>query len=306
MPQRHTRAPPKCVCNSCYNVAPSDIKSPRSRADRPSPTDPRPQVIDVLAIEKLARKPAQPALPALRLSEDEALELAEQALKAHERDQVGYLMPPSNWPKFDLPFLVFNDIDSQFFRGVLKGNVYLIWKPLPRGCHARTSRAGLNKVPRISIELSDDLRRCSRLDIVATLLHQMIHAYFLQCCGYKRNSQGYALDHGPRFSLLLYSIEKTIVPEMALSPRLPSLWGKVPDRDASTSSGNRADPGRSTCYDGRHGLSRSECEKWRKNKRKSSTVQASDVSSMGSSTVAVDSKGIPRHVYNPKLIWSYS
>ena len=104
--------------------------------------------------------------------------------------------------KWVLPFLVFDELDKMLFCSKLKGNVCLKWSDLPWSISGSTSRAGLRN-PRITVELSE--RLLSNGGVLTALLHQMIHAYFLQCCGYwtgEADSTGYNLGHGPEFLAL--------------------------------------------------------------------------------------------------------
>ncbi|KAL8656954.1 MAG: hypothetical protein Q9226_002402 [Calogaya cf. arnoldii] len=88
---------------------------------------------------------------------------------------------------------------------MLKGNVSLGWCNMKEGVYSQTKRADLEGNPRIRIEISPKLLYATRLDIFSALMHHMIHAYYLQCCGYhdKENSgTGYDLRHGPAFLAL--------------------------------------------------------------------------------------------------------
>lgn len=83
------------------------------------------------------------------------------------------------------PFLLFDSLDQCLFRGKLKGMVFLKWRSLSDNSPGVTRVPGI-KNPRISIELNTrpfDERGADLDDMLDALIHQMIHAYFLVCCG---------------------------------------------------------------------------------------------------------------------------
>lgn len=118
--------------------------------------------------------------------------------------------------KKKLPFQVFNELDEEFFRSVLKGNVSLGWLDLPSGIFSRTIRAGQKHNPRIRIELSPFLgQNGTRWDVLAALIHQMVHAYYLQCCGYRDrgfSGKGHDLEHEQPFHALLKCVSECCEP----------------------------------------------------------------------------------------------
>ncbi|KAL8847071.1 MAG: hypothetical protein Q9221_007858 [Calogaya cf. arnoldii] len=157
-------------------------------------------------IRILQSKIASPATRSSTLSLEEAFALAEQALQGHVRAQM-YCMEPqlTTADKRSLPFKVFNEVDREFFRSMLKGNVSLGWCNMREGVFSQTRRADLDGNPRIRIELSSRLQYATRVDIFSALMHHMIHAYYLQCCGYhdkEDSGAGYDLRHGLAFLAL--------------------------------------------------------------------------------------------------------
>ena len=164
----------------------------------------------------------------------------------------------------ELPFQVFDQLDKELFLGILKGNIYLAWSKLPRDYPGRTTRPGRNgsgiRGPRIMIELSKDLlKHGTSPHILAILLHQMIHAYFLQCCGHRSEGApgiGSDLTHHHGFSSVLYAIQ-----DRFLKGRFPKLWGQ-PRKTHSHPlfTPRKADPGSSDCYVNKKRLDRDECE----------------------------------------------
>ncbi|TKA70523.1 hypothetical protein B0A49_07502 [Cryomyces minteri] len=108
----------------------------------------------------------------------------------------------------DMVFRIFDKLDGCLFAEKLKHNVYLEWASLDSGVSGRTSIAGV-VAPRVSVQLNEDVHlNASREDIIASLIHHMIHAYFLVCCGpaAKHDPDDKRLKHGKRFGLVLYKI----------------------------------------------------------------------------------------------------
>jgi hypothetical protein len=167
-----------------------------------------------------------PETKTLGLNEDEATKFAVDALRDYRRTRVVALSGQDEldiYPRAEMPFRLFNELDQELFRGVLKANVYLKWSDLTIHRHGATSRPGC-KSNRVTIELNKRFlwyRRelhWSRGALLAALIHQMTHAYFLICC--VENVQ-HDLGHGLGFSAVLYQIERKFKPE---NGRFPSLF----------------------------------------------------------------------------------
>lgn len=110
------------------------------------------------------------------------------------------------------PFLVFDCLDRNLFQGLLKGMVYLKWRTLSNNAPGVTSAPDV-KDPRICIELNTrpfEERGASLDELLDALIHQMIHAYFLVCCGKQGKSteqDGRLLD-ALHFGILMYTIQE--------------------------------------------------------------------------------------------------
>ena len=109
---------------------------------------------------------------------------------------------PRKQPPQTLPYALFNDIDKALFGGVLRGNVHLRFdKNLPSGLAGVTTWPSQIKKSRIRVELSKDLTfKQAPAVIIEALMHQMIHAYLLQCCGTHNGRNNHDLRHGLGFS----------------------------------------------------------------------------------------------------------
>ncbi|KAL8990685.1 MAG: hypothetical protein Q9169_008064 [Polycauliona sp. 2 TL-2023] len=159
-------------------------------------------------IEDLESTTASPATRSLTLSPEEAFVLADQALQGHVRAHVYCLdpwKPMTTGDKKLMPFKIFNEIDREFFRSILKGNVSLVWCDLKDGVLSLTRRAGTGGNPRTQIMLSPQLLQHGRSQIFTALIHHMIHAYYLHCCGdvdNQKSGEGYDLRHGLAFLAL--------------------------------------------------------------------------------------------------------
>ena len=167
----------------------------------------------------------------------------------------------------ELPFQVFNQLDKEIFRGTLKDNIYLMISKLPHsypGVTSRHNRLG----PRITIQLSQDLvDRGLHACLLAALLHQMIHAYLLQCCGHRNVGvpvAGYDLTHNIGFSSLLYAIQRRF--KLPSRFKFPSLWCpkatvlRTPNRRRKLPQ----EAGSSNCYIHESHISERDCEHWKR------------------------------------------
>lgn len=170
------------------------------------------------AVQQLQDKEATLRSSASHLDLEEAFTLADEALGEHKWTELPCLKQTQAGDVFysyrDLPFMVFDALDERLFRSVLKGNVYICWAPLPGGIYGTTSRPGLNGSPRITIKLNSRAPKDPSVTLGA-LLHQMIHAYYLQCCGHKNKKvvgKGYNLSHGEGYHNLYRSIKDHFLP----------------------------------------------------------------------------------------------
>lgn len=159
----------------------------------------------------------QPAREPDYASPEEAIKIAELSMKATQAadSEIPGRHHRHRLDGGNLPFQVFNDIDAEVFAGALRGNVMLRWAPLPRGLLGMTTQAGKSSSPRILVELSENLLPArSEETILRVLLHQMTHAYFLQCCGFDYahdKGKDVSLAHNLPFSVLIVIIQRLIV-----------------------------------------------------------------------------------------------
>jgi hypothetical protein len=110
------------------------------------------------------------------------------------------------------PFLIFDSLDRNLFQGFLKGMVLLKWRTLSDNAPGVTSAPDV-KDTRICIELNTrpfDERGAGLDELLDALIHQMIHAYFLVCCGKqgKSDEQDGRLLDALHFGILMYSIQE--------------------------------------------------------------------------------------------------
>ena len=160
-------------------------------------------------LEILQSAKIKPARGFHDLTHEEAIKAAIESAKNFTG--VRNPFPPQREPFHRFPYLVFDEIDEAVFGGVLKGNVHLRCDVnLPYGLAGMTSRFVREQCPRTIVDLSRDLiAEGSRKRLVEVLLHQMIHAYLIQCCGYKRvdaDGNGHDLGHGIEFSTVAFLI----------------------------------------------------------------------------------------------------
>ena len=110
------------------------------------------------------------------------------------------------------PFLIFDSFDRTMFQGKLKGMVYLKWRTLSDNAPGVTSAPDVRD-SRICIELNIrpyEERGADLDDLLDALIHQMIHAYFLVCCGKqtKGTTQDGRLLDAVQFGVLMYTIKE--------------------------------------------------------------------------------------------------
>lgn len=113
----------------------------------------------------------------------------------------------------EIPYLLFNKLDETLFAGRLKNAVYLSSRKLGPEVSGATHSQGWGldpKVKRVSIFLNQEVLQNARSpDIVATLIHHMIHAYFLIACGpqVEKEEKYGRLDHGLPFGKIMTTIK---------------------------------------------------------------------------------------------------
>jgi hypothetical protein len=114
----------------------------------------------------------------------------------------------------EIPFRIFNKLDQVLFAGHLRNAVFLDIDSLNPDVSGATytHRWGPRpEVQRISIILNRVvIRHGQAKDVVATLIHQMIHAYFLVACGeQKENEVDYGrLGHSVHFGKIMLAIKR--------------------------------------------------------------------------------------------------
>lgn len=114
----------------------------------------------------------------------------------------------------EIPYRIFNKLDEVLFAGHLKNAVFIDISSLGPDVSGATytHRLGPNPdVKRITIILNvNALEYAKAKDIVAILIHHMIHAYFIVACGgQKEDEVGYGrLDHSVHFGKIMLTIKK--------------------------------------------------------------------------------------------------
>ncbi|KAF2851471.1 hypothetical protein T440DRAFT_528720 [Plenodomus tracheiphilus IPT5] len=114
----------------------------------------------------------------------------------------------------DIPYRIFNKLDEVLFAGHLRNAVYLGISNLGLDISGTTFTHGWGpdrEIKRISIIInSNTLEYGKARDIVAALIHHMIHAYFLVACGPQIEDEvPYGrLGHDVHFGKILLAIKK--------------------------------------------------------------------------------------------------
>ncbi|ORY19572.1 hypothetical protein BCR34DRAFT_471880 [Clohesyomyces aquaticus] len=114
----------------------------------------------------------------------------------------------------DIPYRIFNKLDETLFAGHLKDAVFLDIRPIQRDVSGVTFNPGQSpnkRVQRISIVLNANLHEhLGSKFLVASLIHHMIHAYFLVACGPQggKDHVDYGrLTHGMHFGKIMHTIK---------------------------------------------------------------------------------------------------
>ena len=169
---------------------------------------------------------AHAARPDLGLQEGEAARLALEGLeKLRGSDAYRLSLVPATYSLQQLQSL-FQNLDKYLFRGVLKESVCFCFSSnLSPSIHGSTAALGVFG-NQIVITLNSELtRQPSHLPLVASLIHQMTHAYLLVCCGYgdsHAEDQRHDLRHGLAFSSIVHTIQDLLVDNARIS--LPDLF----------------------------------------------------------------------------------
>ncbi|KAI7052050.1 hypothetical protein KC327_g686 [Hortaea werneckii] len=93
----------------------------------------------------------------------------------------------------DLPIKMFNDLDTLIFHGDLKHRVNMRWETCRRVglCRPYQTLLGITMAPtnwtipriRVGINIDVDWRKVPRTQLIGTVVHEMLHAYFYVHCG---------------------------------------------------------------------------------------------------------------------------
>ncbi|KAF2723702.1 hypothetical protein K431DRAFT_197958, partial [Polychaeton citri CBS 116435] len=124
------------------------------------------------------------------------------------------------------PYLIFTHLDKAIFGGKLDGMVYLRWRGMSSSSPGTTfapgrERSGGEKVPRVCIELNstpfetpeeDEIGGGGIDELLDVLIHQMIHAWFLVCCGAQEEGarQDGRISDGLHFGVILFTLRDVI------------------------------------------------------------------------------------------------
>ncbi|OAL46774.1 hypothetical protein IQ07DRAFT_472471, partial [Pyrenochaeta sp. DS3sAY3a] len=113
----------------------------------------------------------------------------------------------------EIPYRLFDRLDDALFAGQLKDTIFLDIERLDSNIPGATYTASSSPNPqvrRISILLNTRVfEYATSREIVAILIHHMIHAYFLVACGPQQEDEvDYGrLSHGVHFCKILYTIQ---------------------------------------------------------------------------------------------------
>ncbi|KAJ9656564.1 hypothetical protein H2201_008497 [Coniosporium apollinis] len=125
----------------------------------------------------------------------------------------------------------FHIFEKVIFVDKLKRHVRLRWDHLPGDITGATFKPDVISpdLPTITICLNADvLRNGSQDDIIASLLHQMIHAYFLAVCKHTKTKEGIdeRLEHGKHFGAIMHEIKNAAAKAQNSRHALPLNFGQ--------------------------------------------------------------------------------
>ena len=189
----------------------------------------------------------QPTRKSHGWSPEEAIKYLIKAIKDEDVYTPGQGRQPRREPPHRLPYALFCDIDDRIFGGVLKGNVHLRFdQSFPSGLAGATIRPSQQEKRRITIELSRELVFKQRpRTIVEVLLHEMVHAYLLQCCGPQDGTNGHSLLHGADYSAVAFVV--VMACGLRQFGQFPSLIGVIAQRRGQDDV-ERIESDRGSCY----------------------------------------------------------
>ncbi|KAH7384386.1 hypothetical protein DE146DRAFT_681415 [Phaeosphaeria sp. MPI-PUGE-AT-0046c] len=113
-----------------------------------------------------------------------------------------------------IPFRVFSKLSETLFAGHLTNAVYLDSRRLDSDVSGATytqSWGPVSSIKRVSIILNSNVLAHARArDVVAILIHHMIHAFFLVACGPQKEEEvSYGrLGHGFHFGMVMYTVKE--------------------------------------------------------------------------------------------------
>jgi hypothetical protein len=116
--------------------------------------------------------------------------------------------------RWNIPFQTFDSLNDILFAGRLKDAIYLQFADLGPYLSGTTCNPGEgldSRVSRISIFLNSMLHKDAHPDeILASLIHQMIHAYFIVTCGPQLPDETKygRLSHGMHFGKIMFTIKE--------------------------------------------------------------------------------------------------
>lgn len=214
------------------------------------PSGPGPAIEDC---EELNDKHIRPQR-SLQLKEVAAAKLAVEAIETAKRRDVfwagerGIFAGLERADRISLPLRVFHQLDSELFRGVLRGQVYMATsREISSAVHGATRRAG-HPYGRVAILLNPLVVLYARPEVVlATLIHHMAHAYFLVCCGFGDDEDQHDLKHGLPISTLLWTIKACFLRNNRSFPSLFHCTDNLSRHPAASSFGEHGMEGQSYC-----------------------------------------------------------
>ena len=174
-------------------------------------------------VEILSTPNLQPAQLSPGWKPQEAIRYLIKSIELDKSELLGKFRSQREMPH-RFPYALFCDLDDAIFGSVLRGNVHLRLDGNPENGLCGMTTRPCEEGRRITIELSRDVVfKQSSWTILEALVHQMLHAYLLQCCGTEDEKCGFALRHGLEFSTAAMAVVSAC--KMSAFMNFPALVG---------------------------------------------------------------------------------
>ncbi|KAF1989868.1 hypothetical protein K402DRAFT_460623 [Aulographum hederae CBS 113979] len=115
-------------------------------------------------------------------------------------------------PEFEdkilLPEQMFPDLNKYVFADKISRSTDVEWRPLAPDLSGKTYPRRHAQCPVIVLNTENHVNTAYRDDVIGTMIHQMIHAYFISVCPIPSEGPDVRRNHGKHFGKIVYEIKK--------------------------------------------------------------------------------------------------